>query len=59
MTAHIHTDAATLSGAVDQHVRESATEMREWLSGAGFTTEDATVIGAAYELASGEVHWLA
>jgi len=59
VTDHIHTDAATLADAVDQHVRESAVEMREWLAAAGFTAEDVTVIGAAYQLASGEVHWLA
>ena len=59
VTDHIHTDADTLSGAVDQHVRESTAEMREWLAGAGFTAGGVTVIGAAYALASGEVHWLA
>ena len=59
VTDHIHTDAATLADAVDQHVRESAVEMREWLAGQGFTARDVTVIGAAYQLASGDVHWLA
>ncbi|MDP1793004.1 MAG: carbonic anhydrase [Acidimicrobiales bacterium] len=58
VTDHIHTDAPTLAEAVDQHVRESTTEMREWFDRAGFTEAEVAVIGASYELASGEVHWL-
>jgi carbonic anhydrase len=58
VTDHIHTDAPTLTEAVDQHVRESTAEMREWFDRAGFTEDDVTVIGASYELASGLVHWL-
>ena len=55
---HIHTDAPTLAAAVDQHVSESVAEMREWFDAAGFPAERPAVVGAAYQLASGEVHWL-
>ena len=58
VTDHIHTDAETLAEAVDQHVIESVAEMREWFDLAGFPTDRPVVIGAAYQLASGEVHWL-
>ncbi len=58
VTDHIHTDAPTLAEAVDQHVRESTVELREWFDEAGFSETDVAVIGAAYQLASGEVHWL-
>jgi carbonic anhydrase len=58
VTDHIHTDAPTLAEAVDQHVRESTAEMRVWFDEAGFSEDDVTVMGAAYQLASGEVHWL-
>jgi len=58
VTDHIHTDAPTLAQAVDQHVRESVAEMREWFDAAGFSENDVTVLGAAYRLSTGEVHWL-
>jgi carbonic anhydrase len=58
VTDHIHTDAPTLAEAVYQHVAESVAEMREWFDEAGFSAENPIVIGAAYQLASGEVHWL-
>ena len=58
VTDHIHTNASTLAGAVDQHARESVAELREWFDEAGFSGTDVVVIGAAYQLASGEVHWL-
>jgi len=58
VTDHIHTDAPTLALAVDQHVRESTAEMRIWFDEAGFSEADVTVMGAAYELGSGSVHWL-
>jgi len=58
VTDHINTDAPTLAEAVDQHVVESVAEMREWFDRAGFSAERPVVIGAAYQLASGEVHWL-
>jgi carbonic anhydrase len=58
VTDHIHTDAPTLAEAVDQHVRESVVELREWFDEAGYSETEVVVIGAAYQLASGEVHWL-
>jgi len=58
VTDHIHTDAPTLAQAVEQHVRESTAEMREWFDAAGFAETDVVVLGAAYQLASGEVRWL-
>jgi carbonic anhydrase len=58
ITDHIHTNAATLAEAVDQHARESVVELREWFDGAGFPSDHPAIIGAAYQLASGEVHWL-
>lgn len=58
VTDHIHTDAETLVEAVDQHVRESVLEMRDWFDAAGFPAEKPVIVGAAYQLASGLVHWL-
>jgi len=58
VTDHIHTDAPTLAEAVDQHAAESVAEMREWFDIAGFPADRPVVVGAAYQLASGEVHWL-
>ncbi len=58
VTDHIHTDAPTLVEAVDQHVIESTAEMRSWFDAAGFAETDVAVLGASYQLASGEVHWL-
>ena len=58
VTDHVHASAATLADAVDEHVSESVTELREWFDDAGFPDNDPVVIGAAYQLASGEVHWL-
>lgn len=58
VTDHIHVEAPTLAEAVDEHVRESTEEMREWFDNAGFAETDVVVLGAAYQLVSGEVHWL-
>ena len=58
VTDHVHADAATLPEAVDQHVAESVSELRVWFDAAGFSADRPVVIGAAYQLASGEVHWL-
>ena len=58
ITDHIHVDAPTLAEAVDQHAIESVAELREWFDAAGFTADSPVIIGAAYQLASGEVHWL-
>jgi len=48
-------DDALLAAAVDDHVRDTVHQLRDFL--AGFEP-DAEVAGAAYKLASGEVHWL-
>ena len=48
----------TLAEAVDQHVVESVTELRAWFADSDFAGEGPVVAGAAYQLASGEVHWL-
>lgn len=58
VTDHIHTDAPTLAEAVEQHVYESTAEMRTWFDEAGFSEDDVVVLGAAYQVVSGEVHWL-
>jgi carbonic anhydrase len=58
VTDHIHATATSLAEAVDQHVAESVAELREWFDDAGFPPDHPVVIGAAYQLASGEVHWL-
>jgi len=58
VTDHVHVSAATVAEAVDQHVAESVVELREWFDAAGFPAQEPVVIGASYQLASGEVHWL-
>lgn len=58
VTDHIHTDSPTLAEAVYEHVVESVDEMREWFDAAGFSMGRPVIIGAAYQLASGEVHWI-
>ncbi len=58
ITAHIRIAAgASPTEAVDDHVRESVAEVRGWLA-AELPGEQPLVTGAAYQLASGEVHWL-
>lgn len=48
---------ALLAAAVDHHVLDTVGELERLV--AGFTLDEAvTVSGAAYKLASGEVHWL-
>ena len=59
ITDHIHvTPGATLAEAVDEHVLESVDELRAWFSASDFEGTAPVVEGAAYQLASGEVHWL-
>lgn len=48
---------ALLAAAVDSHVRATVRELRE-LTCAYDVAEDIEVVGAAYKLATGEVHWL-
>lgn len=51
-------DNALLAAAVDHHVLETVGELERLI--AGFGLGDAVAVaGAAYKLASGEVHWLA
>ncbi len=47
-----------LAIAVDAHVRESVVELRSWLDEQQLPGGTPRVVGAAYELASGHVHWL-
>jgi carbonic anhydrase len=59
ITDHIHTSPeATLAEAVDQHVLESVAELRAWFAEGDFSGTPPVIAGAAYQLASGEVHWL-
>jgi carbonic anhydrase len=51
-------DDALLAAAVDEHVRDTVTELREFLDDISPEQPLAHVVGAAYKLASGEVHWL-
>jgi carbonic anhydrase len=59
ITDHIHVSPDTsLAEAVDEHVLESVAEVRAWFAERGFGAENPLVVGAAYQLASGKVHWL-
>jgi carbonic anhydrase len=59
ITEHIHVSpGASIAEAVDEHVLESVAELRSWFSASDYDGEQPTVVGAAYQLASGEVHWL-
>jgi carbonic anhydrase len=59
ITDHIHfSPDATIAEAVDEHVLESVAELREWFSASDYSGPQPLVVGAAYQLASGEVHWL-
>ena len=59
ITDHIRISAsATLAEAVDEHVLESVNELNAWFAASDFAGEAPVVVGAAYQLASGEVHWL-
>jgi carbonic anhydrase len=59
ITDHIHfTPGASLPDAVDEHVLESVQELRAWFAASDYRGTPPSVLGAAYQLASGEVHWL-
>jgi carbonic anhydrase len=71
ITDHIHFDqtlaeeaagadwAAVLSAAVNEHVRHTVGKLRRISAEYGLPRgEVVTVVGGAYELLSGEVHWL-
>jgi len=49
---------ALLAAAVDDHVRDTVGELRTWFGELDMPVEPPTVVGAAYALQSGEVHWL-
>jgi len=51
-------DDALLAAAVDEHVRDTVEILHDFLDSMGEAGERTTVVGAAYKLASGEVHWL-
>jgi carbonic anhydrase len=50
--------SALLAAAVDEHVRDTVAELREFLDEIEPDGTLAHVVGAAYKLTSGEVHWL-
>lgn len=47
---------SVLAAAVDHHVIETVTELEEWISASGISPRP-TVVGGAFQLASGAVHW--
>lgn len=51
-------DDALLAAAVDEHVRDTVVELRRFFAEAGGAPGEPLVLGAAFKLASGEVHWL-
>lgn len=51
-------DDALLAAAVDEHVADTVVELRSFLREIGPAGVETQVVGAAYKLASGEVHWL-
>jgi carbonic anhydrase len=50
-------DDALLAAAVDSHALDTVAELRTWFA-AGGLSDPPRVVGAAYKLATGEVHWL-
>lgn len=59
ITDHIHCSPdATIAEAVDQHVLESVAELRVWFAASARPEDMPVIVGAAYQLASAEVHWL-
>jgi len=51
-------DDALLAAAVDEHVRDTVEILRGFLGNIGGVGAQTSVVGAAYKLASGQVHWL-
>ncbi|MDZ4179609.1 MAG: carbonic anhydrase [Coriobacteriia bacterium] len=54
---HLHEDCCESLTAVEYHIRESVTTLRDRLAAAGVEPVP-LVIGGVYELASGEIRWL-
>jgi len=57
-TAPADADDALLAAAVDKHVVDTVDELTTFLGEIGQPGTATRVVGAAYKLASGEVHWL-
>lgn len=51
-------DNPLLAAAVDLHVRDTVRDIIEWFDEIDLPVDQPTVVGAAYKLATGEVHWL-
>jgi len=51
-------DDALLAAAVDEHVRDTVAILRTFLDQVGEIGRATGVVGAAYKLATGQVHWL-
>lgn len=51
-------EGALLAAAVDDHVRDTVTELVDLIEGMDVPSGSVIVRGGAYKLASGEVHWL-
>lgn len=51
-------DNPLLAAAVDAHVRETQAELRELFAAMDLPDGPPQIVGAAYKLASGVVHWL-
>lgn len=55
-TAPADAENPLLAAAVDDHVRDTVAALRAFAT--GFASAQPAVVGAAYKLGSGEVHWL-
>lgn len=51
-------DDPLLAAAVDDHVRDTVSELGDLIAGFDVAHDEVVVVGAAYKLTSGEVHWL-
>ncbi len=51
-------DDALLAAAVDEHVRDTVEILKAFFGEIGGSVQTTGVVGAAYKLASGRVHWL-
>lgn len=51
-------DDALLAAAVDEHVLDTVDELREFIDDFDLEGAPVQVVGAAYKLASGKIHWL-
>lgn len=51
-------DDSLLAAAVDRHVRDTVSELEAFFADALPVDQRPTIVGGAYKLASGQVHWL-